>query len=261
MRPVSRNRGCQTVRMSPSRRVGKRLIVIAASIVAALGILAVLVFNGVLWPARLFAASYPVRGVDISSYQGDVDWDELASQGIDFAYIKATEGSKSTDSRFSANWAGASRTDLLIGAYHFVSFESSGEAQAAHIIETVPKGATLPIALDLEYYGDFFAHPPTRTQVDAILEPLLRLLEEHYGSPPVIYATSSAYDRYLSGGYADNPIWIRSIVLPPTLDDGRDWTIWQYSDHDRLRGYAGVEQYIDMNVFHGTREELAALAK
>lgn len=242
-------------------RAGTRLIVIAASSIGVLGILAVLIFNGVLWPARLFAASYPVRGIDISSYQGDVDWDVLASQDIDFAYIKATEGSKSTDSRFAANWAGAARTDLLIGAYHFVSFESSGEAQAAHVIETVPAGAALPIALDLEYYGDFFAHPPTRAQVDAILGPLLRLLEEHYGAPPVIYATSSAYDRYLSGGYPDNPIWIRSIVLPATLEDGRDWAIWQYSDHDRLKGYVGVEQYIDMNVFDGTREELAALAR
>jgi lysozyme len=171
----------------------------------------------------------------------------------------AASGS-AVDSEFAANWAGASQTDLLIGAYHFVSFESSGEDQAAHIIDTVPDGATLPIALDLEFYGDFFAHPPAREQVDAILHPLLQRLEQHYGAPAVIYATPQAYDRYLSGGYPENPIWIRSIVLPPRLEDDRDWTLWQYSDRDRLSGYDGVEQYIDMNVFRGTREELAALA-
>lgn len=225
-----------------------------------LGVLAILVVTGVIWPTRFFAAGYDVRGIDISSYQGDVDWDVLASEGIDFAYIKATEGSSSIDSQFAANWAGAFRTSLLIGAYHFVSFESSGEAQAAHVIDTVPEGATLPIALDLEFYGDFFEHPPTRERVTAILDPLLERLEQHYGAPPIIYATPQAYDRYLSGGYPDYPIWIRSIILTPHLNDDRDWALWQYSDRDRLEGYVGVEKYIDMNVFHGTRDELAGLA-
>ncbi|MFE6994988.1 GH25 family lysozyme [Microbacterium sp. NPDC057659] len=244
-----------------SRRTRRRLIVVTASVAVTLGILSTLIITGVLWPSRMLAAGYSVRGIDISAYQGEVDWDVLAAEDIEFAYIKATEGSSAVDSRFAANWAGATKTDLLIGAYHFVSFESSGEAQAAHIIETVPAGATLPIALDLEYYGDFFAHPPTRARVDAILGPLLMRLEEHYGSPPVIYATSQAYDRYLSGAYPDNPIWSRSLAIPPRLNDGRDWTIWQYSDHDRLDGYVGEEQYIDMNVFSGTRDQMAALAR
>ena len=243
-----------------NHRTRNRLIVAGASVVLVLGGLAILIVSGVIWPARLFVAGYEVRGIDISSYQGDVDWDALAAQDIDFAYIKATEGSSSVDAQFSANWTGASRTDLLIGAYHFVSFESSGDAQAAHVIDTVPGDATLPIALDLEFYGDFFDHPPTREQVTAILDPLLERLEQHYGAPPIIYATPQAYDSYLSGGYPDNPIWIRSIVLPPRLDDGREWTIWQYSDRDRLKGYVGIEQYIDMNVFNGTRDELAGLA-
>ncbi|MDR2998650.1 MAG: lysozyme [Microbacterium sp.] len=244
-----------------SRRPRKRLLIVSGSVIAALAVFAALVFTGVLWPSRILASGYPVRGIDISAWQGEVDWEVLGDQDIDFAYIKATEGSSAVDSRFAANWAGAMKTGLLVGAYHFVSFESSGETQAEHIIDTVPAGATLPIALDLEYYGDFFAHPPTRAKVDAILVPLLDRLEEHYGVPPVIYATSQSYDRYLSGAYPDNPIWSRSLVLPPGLNDGRDWTIWQYSNRDRLDGYVGEEQYIDMNVFHGTREQMATLVK
>jgi len=245
--------------MSPLRRRTASLIAVLAGVLAVLGALAVLLATGVVWPGRIFAAGYSVRGVDISSYQGDVDWTVLSSQDIDFAYIKATEGSSSVDSQFLRNWEGAVQTDLLIGAYHFVSFDSSGETQAAHVIDTVPDGATLPIALDLEYYGEYFEHPPARERVDAVLMPLLEKLEEHYGAPPVIYATPEAYDRYLAGGYAEYPIWIRSIVLPARLSDGREWTLWQYSNRDRLKGYDGVEHYIDMNVFPGTREELAAL--
>lgn len=245
--------------MPPMRRRTTRLIAVLAGAFALLGVLAVLIATGVVWPGRIFAAGYSVRGVDVSSYQGDVDWDVLSAQDIDFAYIKSTEGSSSVDSRFLRNWEGALQTELLVGAYHFVSFDSGGESQAAHVIDTVPDGATLPIALDLEYYGEYFEHPPPREQVDEILVPLLEKLEEHYGAPPVIYATPEAYDRYLSGRYGQYPIWIRSIVLPAQLEDDREWTFWQYSNRDRLDGYVGVEHYIDMNAFNGTREELAAL--
>jgi lysozyme len=54
-------------------------------------------------------------------------------------------------------------------------------------------------------------------------------------------------------------VWIRSIAVPPSLSDGRDWTFWQYSNRDRLDGYDGMEPYIDMNAFAGTREELESM--
>lgn len=247
--------------MSPMRRRTKVVVTVAAGVVAVLGVFAVLVFTGVLWPGRIAAAGYDVRGVDVSVYQGEIDWTVLAAQDIDFAYIKATEGSSWVDPQFEANWAGAAGTTLLVGAYHFMSFESSGEKQAAHVIDTVPDGATLPIVVDLEYYGEFFDAPPSRELVASILDPLLQKLEDHYGTPPMIYATPEAYDRYLAGAYPDNPIWIRSIAGTPEMKDDRDWTLWQYSNRDRLDGYVGEEEYIDMNVYRGTREELAALVR
>ena len=72
---------------------------------------------------------YPVRGVDVYSYQGEIDWGVL-SEGLDFAYIKATEGSRYTDDRFAYNYEQARKTGLRVGAYHFFSFESSGASQA-----------------------------------------------------------------------------------------------------------------------------------
>ncbi|MBY0688689.1 lysozyme [Microbacterium marinilacus] len=229
------------------------------AIVLELGVLAALVFSGAIWPGRVFASGYDVRGVDVSSYQGEIDWPELEAQGLDFAYIKSTEGSSFVDTRFEANWSGALDTELLVGAYHFMSFETPGERQAEHVIETVPDDSTMPVAVDVEFYGDYFEHPPSRAEVDAILVPLLERLESHYGVPAVIYATPEAYDRYIVGAYADNPIWIRSVVLPPRLADGRDWTIWQYSHRDRLEGYDGDEDFIDMNVVTGDVRRLAAL--
>ena len=69
------------------------------------------------------------------------------------------------------------------------------------------------------------------------------------------------HDRYLSGKYSDNPIWIRSIVFPPRLDDSRNWSFRQYSNRDRLDGYVGEERYIDMNAFRGSKKDLAELIR
>ncbi len=222
-----------------------------------------LIATGILWPNRIFASTYPVRGADVSTYQGAIDWPVLAKQDLDFAILKATEGSTDKDSRFDQNWAEARKTPLIVGAYHFFSFDSSGAAQARNIIRTVPAEAgTLPVTVDLEFYGAYLAKPPSVERVRSILDPLLTALRTHYGVPAIIYATPDVYDRYLRGSYTDNPLWIRSVALPPELPDGRDWTFWQYSDRERLAGYAGEdgdEPYLDMNVFSGSMEALETL--
>jgi lysozyme len=241
--------------------VRRRAAIAVGATVLALGLVASLIASGLLWPGRLFAAAHGTRGVDVSAYQGAIDWRVLGSEDIEFATVKATEGSGSQDSRFAENWAAAQESDLVLGAYHFMSFDSPGATQAQNVIDTVPvlPGA-LPVTVDLEYYGGYFDDPPSRARVHGILDPLLAALEAHYGAPPIIYATPAAYDRYLLDDYPENPIWIRSVVLPPSLSDGRDWTFWQYSHRDRLRGYEGDEPFIDMNVFDGSLEQLRALA-
>ena len=228
------------------------------------GICVSLIAMGLIRPNAILAAAYPVRGVDVSSYQGDIDWDVLADQHIDFAIMKATEGSGDQDARFAANWAGAqaaaARTGMLIGAYHFLSFDSSAETQAQNIFDTVPvTDGALPITIDLECYGDYCRTPPSTEQVERVLVPLLAALEQHYGQPPIIYATMRYYDAFLAGRYAANPIWIRSVITPPLLSDGRGWDLWQYTSRERLAGYDGKEEFIDVNVYRGALAQLRAL--
>ena len=67
----------------------------------------------------IFARRYEIHGVDVSHYQGTIDWETLSQQGLDFAVIKATEGSTHIDSRFDENWNAAEQTHLYLGAYHF----------------------------------------------------------------------------------------------------------------------------------------------
>ena len=230
-----------------------------AGIVLAAAAAAVLLNDGL---PRLNAPSqsrYPVRGVDVSAYQGDIDWQALARQGVSFAFIKATEGSGSQDPNFQQNWQQARQSGLRAGAYHFFSFDSGGETQAENFIRTVePFDGMLPPVVDVELYGDRKLYPPAREAVTEQLTLLLKRLEEHYGMRPVLYATGSAYGRYLAGEYEEYDIWIRNVYFTPSLKDGRDWTFWQYTDRGQLDGYAGEEPYIDLNVFNGTEEEFAA---
>lgn len=240
--------------MTKKRRIA--VAVLCAGIMAIGLTLFLLIYEGILIPNRPSRKTYPVRGVDVSSYQGEIDWTLLASQDIEFAFVKATEGATYTDRCFEANFSGASATGLRVGAYHFFSFDSSGADQAAHFINTVPKiEGMLPPVVDVEFYGDYFDAPADREKVLPELTALLTALEEHYGVKPILYATGKAYDRYLSGQFEENGIWIRDILKKPSLSDGRAWDFWQYSPKGRLDGYDGAEKFIDLNVFCGSEEE------
>lgn len=237
----------------------RRWLLVAVSTVAVLAFLLVFTAVGILRPTRLLAKRYEVHGVDVSSYQGDIDWDVLSKQDIHFAFIKATEGSGHVDRCFAQNYSGAVASGIRVGAYHFFSFDSAGDTQADNFIRTVPLSEDmLPPVVDVEFYGEYFRSPPDAKQVRAQLQVLLDRLTAHYGKRPILYATVRAYRLYLSGEYEEYDIWIRDVYTPPSLPDGRDWTFWQYDDHAVLDGYRGDEKYIDKNVFHGTMEEFRA---
>ena len=213
-------------------------------------------WNGILLLNNPSSQEYPVRGVDVSSYQGEIDWDVLASQNTSFAFVKATEGSSYVDPCFEYNYQQAQQTGLRIGAYHFFSYDSSGDTQADNFISTVyPVENMLPPVIDLEFYGDKEKNPPEQSVVRQQLDVLLHRLEEHYGMKPILYATEKSYALYLEGGYEEYDIWIRNVISAPGLSDGRAWTFWQYTNRARLDGYDGAEPYIDLNVFRGTAEE------
>lgn len=219
-------------------------------------LLALLVWNGSIVPNQWFAAGYPVRGVDVSSYQGVIDWETLSAQDISFAFIKATEGSSFVDDYFAYNYSEARKTGLRVGAYHFFSYDSEGNTQAEHFIETVEKTeGMLPPVIDLEFYGDKRQNPPPQADVRRELDAFIEKVTEYYGMKPIIYATERSYSLYLDGAYEDCDIWIRNVYLPPRLPDGRDWTFWQYTDKGYLEGYQGEEMYIDLNVFRDTEED------
>lgn len=201
-------------------------------------------------------SEYPIRGIDVSEYQGDIDWNVLAGQNIDFAFIKATKGSDYQDKKFSYNWTNANKTALKAGAYHLFSYDDPASDQAENFINTVPKQeGKLPPAIDIELYGEQREHPPDKDKTVRILTELLKKLEDHYGKKPVIYVTKRSFNLYIRGNFNEYPLWVRNVNEEPVLPDNRDWTFWQHSNRGVLKGYEGEETFIDLNVFNGTKEE------
>ena len=236
----------------------KRVITVALIIILILLLLFLMIFNGYIIPTKLEAEKYEVRGVDVSEYQGEVDWDRIKSQGISFAFIKATEGSKSKDDYFDKNFGKLKNMDMLLGIYHFFSFETEGEEQAQNYINTVgyienDDSIFIPI-IDVEYYSYYEKAKPYKEWIIEELQTMLDDLENTYRIKPMIYTTMGFYDDYINGNFSDYDIWIRDIVTKPNLEN-RDWRFWQYTGKGRLDGYSGQEKFIDLNVFNGTKED------
>lgn len=203
------------------------------------------------------------RGVDVSSYQGEIDMATLAAQDVNFAYIKATEGASYVDARFAESWAAAEAAGLPAGAYHYFSYKVSGAEQARHYIETVGEltaGRLIPV-VDMELTKEEKANPPEVAEVVKALRVFLATLEEEYGVRPMIYATKDYYEKYLKADFADYPRWVRSVLWPVYIEAGGDWVLWQYDDHGKLEGYHGDEEFIDLNVLNGEAGLDAILVK
>lgn len=207
-------------------------------------------YFGIIWHNAPFAYFYSVKGLDVSSYQGDINWEKVAkTHKYSFVYIKATEGHDYTDDYFNKNWREAQKNGFLVGAYHFFSLRSSGKEQADLIISMVPHESTaLPPLIDVEV--DITKDP---THVRNELQSLANELEKYYGKKPILYVTYETYNPYIKGYFDNYQIWIRDVFKPPSL---RNWRFWQYSNRGRVDGING---FVDINVFNGDVNELRDL--
>lgn len=233
-----------------------KLSVVIVILLSLMYFFGVLWYNGIIWLNTPSKSKYPVRGIDVSSYQGVIDWEKIERQKISFAFIKATEGSGFTDEYFAENYKNSAQTDIRIGAYHFFSFDSPGKTQAENFIKAVEKRDNmLPPVIDVEYYNGNGSDPPNEEKARQNLNDLIYELKSYYGMDPIIYATDVTYNRYIKDHFENNDIWIRSVFTEAALSDDREWTFWQYCNRGRLDGYDGVEKFIDLDVFNGTKEE------
>lgn len=199
---------------------------------------------------------YKVHGIDISHYQGKINWKmlEQTRQGqfpIQFIFMKATEGGDYPDKRFVANFDSAKAHGFIRGAYHFYNPKTDADKQADFFINSVKlEPGDLPPVLDIEKKGKDIG------KLQADLKHWLRRIENHYGVKPIIYASYKFKNRYLNDSVFNSyPYWIAHYYVDSVQYKG-DWKFWQHTDVGTL---PGIKEQVDLNIFNGGIEGLNAL--
>lgn len=201
---------------------------------------------------------YEIRGIDISHYQGEINWEKLSNAQIEhcpirFVMIKATEGSTQVDETFQENFKNARYYGFIRGAYHFWSNQSSAREQAYFFLKKVHlKDGDLPPVLDVE-------HKPADMSVEDFQREILtwmHIVEDKYHVKPILYTYYKFKQQYLNTSvFDDYPYWIAHYYVDEIEYEG-EWKFWQHTDAGHLPGIKGS---VDFNLYNGSYYDLKKL--
>ncbi|MGL3605096.1 glycoside hydrolase family 25 protein [Rhizobium sp. G187] len=198
---------------------------------------------------------HDVHGIDLSKWNGDVDWTSVRKSGVSFAFMKATEGGDRLDARFHEYWRGARAAGVHYAPYHFFYFCTPADIQADWFIANVPKDAVmLPPVLDAEWNPTsktcrFRPEPPVVRQE---MQRFMDRIEAHYGKRPLIYTTVDFHRENLEGHFQNHLFWVRAVSQHPSeIYPARNWAFWQYTSTGVV---PGIDVPTDINVFSGTQK-------
>lgn len=196
----------------------------------------------------LTAVSAVAQGIDVSKYQGKVNWSKVAkSKSVKFVYIKATEGASIKDPNYKANIDSARNAGLYVGSYHVYSSKTTASEQFANFKSRVSKKKQdlIPV-LDIEGYHS--------GRLDmARVDKLLQLMEKEYGVKPMIYTSEKLYqDHFAIKKYSAYHIFVAKYKGAPSIR----YTLWQHSQTGRVKGISGN---VDLDKF-GPKHSLYDIA-
>lgn len=223
----------------------KRRLTGAAAVL--LACIAALVFAA-LAPARAIPPSggRQYRGIDISEFQGEIDFEEVRRSGIEAVYIRVGAG-EYTDEYFAENYERAKAAGLKIGFYHYVTARSVEEGRRqARFFASLAAGREpdMRLAMDFEYFGSLSV-----SQINAISEAYLDELTALTRREAVIYSDLSNARNIFSRALAEKyPLWAAQYGADEPSANGkwREWVGFQYTDEGRVGGIYGN---VDRNIF------------
>ncbi|WP_347052877.1 glycoside hydrolase family 25 protein [Flavobacterium olei] len=194
-----------------------------------------------------------VIGIDVSEFQGKVDWEEVEildeKYPVHFVFIRATAGNNRVDRQFRKNWEGAKENKIMRGAYHYYRPNENSIEQADLFIKTVKlQKGDLPPVLDIEKL-------PKNQSLDSLKVGLKRWLtkvEKHYQVRPIIYSGERYYSDFLKDEFGEYLFWIANYnFYREKIED--DWLFWQFTEKASL---PGIENRVDVNIYNGDLEQL-----
>ena len=197
-------------------------------------------------------SSAHLSGIDVSKWQGVVNWKEVQQAGVAFAFARATYGTSEIDSSFAANWQGMKDAGLTRGAYHFFLAAEDPAQQAEFFLRTVGSldADDLPPVIDVE------ADSGTSPNLVANVQTWLSAVEKALGRTPIIYTAPSYWNANMNSDFGNYPLWVAEygVTQPKAVNGWTNWTFWQYSESGKV---SGVNGNVDLDYFNGA--SLAAL--
>lgn len=191
-------------------------------------------------------------GIDVSSYQGEINFSELASSGYNYLYIRVGEGENAVDTRFQENYQGAEKENLHYGFYYYVTAKNTTEAQAqakhfANLIEDIPY--TLCPAMDFEVFTGL-----TTAESNEIALSFLKTLEELTSVKAAIYSDAYNVETRWSSEFSSYPLWIADyahLAEPETytLPKNSPWVSWSGYQYTDSAVVSGIDGNVDGDLF------------
>jgi lysozyme len=199
-----------------------------------------------------------VAGIDVSEYQGEVDWTVTDSvedtYPIGFVFIRATYGQEDLDREFRNNWREVKKTPMVRGAYHYYRPDENSIKQAQNYIDNVKlESGDLPPVLDVERI-------PEDQSIDSLkvgIRRWLRKVEKLYGMRPIIYSGEKYYLDFLKDEFKTYTVWVANYNFHvEEIDPG--WQFWQFTQNGTAKGIDGD---VDINIFNGDGTALRRIRK
>lgn len=196
-----------------------------------------------------FAETERTLGCDLSHWDGEVNWVDLKKSGVEFIFVKATQGTGYTDPKFEENWVTSKNYGFARGAYHFYQPGKDPKAQAEYFLSVVKhaKGDIVPV-LDIE-----IAHGTDAQQLTEDITVWINTVKEAIGRYPIIYTDRGFWDKNITDDFSHCPLWLAQWedTHEPYLPKGwKKWAFWQYSEEGTVGGIkAGTK--VDLSHFNG----------
>lgn len=208
---------------------------------------------------KVCAKGTTTKGIDVSSWQGHIDWAKVASGGIKFAMIRVGDGDSYLDSQFANNWSGAKAHGVLRGTYHFFRPGDDPVKQADNFVKQIKAhgglaDGDLPPVLDVEVQGVSDATLRKRALT------WLQHVEAALGRRPMIYTSPGFWSGLGAGSeFAKYPLWVAhwDTACPSVPSSWSGWKLWQTHDDGHVSGISGN---VDTDVFNGSLADLKAFA-
>lgn len=186
------------------------------------------------------------QGIDVSNWQGYIDYNQVKNDGIDIVYIKASQGNNIVDSYFKINYNNAKANGLKVGLYHFLTATSETEAvEQAEFFASVISNTSpdCKLAMDFEVFGNL-----NTEEINNISTAFLERVREITGKEVIIYSDAYAASNIFGVGLAENyPLWLAEYdVSTPSNTNWEYWEGYQYTDQGEV---AGVQGYVDRDQF------------